>query len=144
VPHRGADEAQILVSQAGRDKELLRLIHGAKRVVYLRTERLTLVPAGNELGQAVQRGVAVSVELPLEVGSTVQDSRLPRILMDLGAVVAFKGDASNSIRGTYLEVDGEVFLYSAAPAELCLPGANVSFVRGQTSRRDQKCNSNSA
>lgn len=121
---------QVLVSQAGRDQVLLGFIRGAKRTVYLRTERLTLVPAGNELGQALQRGVAVSLELPLEAVETAGDARLPQILMGLGAVVAFKGDASRSIRGAYLEVDGEKFLYSAASAANCFPGSYVSFVSG--------------
>ena len=125
---------KIHISQAGRDKALLRLVQGARRTVYLRTERLSLVPAGNELAQAVQRGVAVNLELPLEAGSNADDARLPQLLMDLGAVVAFKGDASRSIRGAYLEVDGEVFLYSAAPAAVCLPGASVSFVSGPLNR----------
>jgi hypothetical protein len=119
-----------MVSQAGRDQALLRLICGARKTIYLRTERLTLVPAGNELAQAVQRGVAVNLELPLEAGGTMGDARLARLLMGLGAVVAFKGDATGSIRGAYLETDGEAFLYSAAPVTIGLPGACVSFVSG--------------
>lgn len=131
---RSPGSAQILISKAGRDQALLRLIQGAKRTVYLQTERLSLVPAGNELAQAVQRGVTVNLELPLEAGSNADDARLPQMLMDLGAVVAFKGDATRSIRGAYLEVDEEAFLYSAAPAAICLPGACVSFVSGPIRR----------
>ena len=124
----GAGGSQILVGQAGRDQALLRLIHGARRSIYLQTEQLTLVPVANELAQAVQRGVAVNLDLPLEVGSG--NSRLLRVLMQLGAVVAFKEDATGSIRGAYLEVDGQTFLYSAAPVTINVPGACVSFVTG--------------
>jgi hypothetical protein len=134
VSRRAGGVHQVVASQAGRDQALLRLIRGARNTVYLLTERLTLVPAGNELAQAVQRGVVVNLELPLEAAGPAGDARLARMLMDLGAVVAFKGDATGSIRGAYLETDGETFLYSAVPVAISLPGACVSFVSGPVPR----------
>jgi hypothetical protein len=122
--------AQTIVSQAGRDQVLIRMLQGAKKSVYLRTEALALVPAGNELAQACQRSVVVTVELPLASGLIGEESRLPRILMDLGAVVIFKSDAVANYRGTYVVVDGTRFLYSAAPLGLSPPGALVSYVAG--------------
>ena len=127
---RGPSQAQAIVSQTGRDQALIRMLQGAKKSVYLRTEALALVPAGNELAQACQRSVAVTVELPLASGLIGEESRLPRILMDLGAVVTFKSDAVVNYRGTYVVVDGTRFLYSAAPLGLSPPGALVSYVAG--------------
>ena len=123
-----------VLSQAGRDQAVIRMLQGARRSVYLRTETLALVPAGNELAQALQRKVSVSMELPLEAGLNGSDSQLPRILMDLGAMVAFKSDATGNYRGTLLVVDGHHFLYSALPLTLSAPGAMVSYVVGPTER----------
>jgi hypothetical protein len=120
----------VVVSHAGRDQALIQLLKGARKSVYLRTEALTLVPAGNELAQAVQRNAAVSVDLPLDAGLSPGGSRLPRMLMDLGAIVTFRGDPSGDYRGTYVVVDGARFLYSAAPLGLSPPGALVSYVAG--------------
>ena len=102
-------------SHAGRDQGLIQLLQGARKSIYLRTEGLTLVPAGNELAQAAQRQAAVTIELPLDTGFSSGGSRLPRMLMELGAVVSFRSDPAWNYRGTYLEIDGERFLYSASP-----------------------------
>ena len=122
------------VSFAGRDQALVRLIQEARRSIYLRTEDLTLVPAGNELAQAVQRMVAVTVELPLAACVSPVDARMPRILMDLGAVVTFRSESAGNYRGAYLEIDGERFLYSASPLTMNPPGSQVSFVVGPIHR----------
>jgi hypothetical protein len=127
-----AAPAALVVSQAGRDEAVIRMLQEARKSVYLRTESLALVPAGNELAQAVQRKVSVMVELPLASGMRVGDSRLSRILMNLGAIVSFKSDVASNYRGTYLVVDGNQFLYSATPLTLSPPGAMVSFVSGPT------------
>jgi len=119
-----------LVSQAGRDQAVIRMLQGARRSVSLRTETLTLVPAGNELAQALQRKVSVNIELPLDASLDAASSQLPRILMDLGAVVAFKSDATGNYRGTLLIVDDRQFMYSALPLTLSAPGARVSYVVG--------------
>ena len=58
----------LVVSHAGRGQALAQLLQGARNSVYLRTEFLALVPAGNELAQAIQRKAFVAVELPLEPG----------------------------------------------------------------------------
>lgn len=126
--------ARTLLSQAGRDQAVIRMLQGARKSVYLRTEALTLVPAGNELAQAVQRRVSVWMELPLEAGLNSAGSQLPRILMDLGAVVAFKNDASGNYRGTLLVVDDRQFLYSASPLTMNKSGAYVSYVAGPVER----------
>ena len=59
---------------------------------------------------------------------------MPRILMDLGAVVAFKSDPAGNYRGTLLVVDDHQFLYSASPLTLSAPGALVSYVVGSVER----------
>ena len=123
-----------IVSQAGRDQALIRMLQGAQRSVYLRTETLALVPAGNELAQALQRKVSVSMELPLDSSLSGTGSQLPRILMDLGAVVAFRSDAIGNYRGTLLVVDDRQFLYSASPLTVGAPGAMVSYVKGPVER----------
>jgi hypothetical protein len=120
----------LIVSHTGRDQALIQLLQGARKSVYLRTEGLSLVPAGNELAQAVQRKAVVTVELPLDAGLSSGGSRLPRMLMDLGAIVTFRSDPSGNYRGTYVVVDGTRFLYSAAPLGLSPPGALVSYVAG--------------
>ena len=126
--------ARTVMSQAGRDQAVIRLLQGARRSVYLRTEALALVPAGNELAQAFQRHASVTVELPLDAGFDPEKSRLPRILMELGAVVTFRSDATANYRGTLLVVDGDRFLYSASPLTLSPPGAMVSYVAGPVER----------
>jgi len=128
--------AALVVSHAGRDQALIQLLQGARKSVYLRTESLALVPVGNELAQAVQRNAAVSVDLPLDAGLSPRGSRLPRILMDLGAIVTFQSDPSGNYRGTYVVVDGSRFLYSAAPLGLSPPGALVSYVTGPVRRKE--------
>lgn len=120
----------IIVSEAGRDQAILRLIQEARASVYLRTERLTLVPAGNELVQAIKRKTTVTVDLPLVAGCDIEAARLPRMLMKQGAVVSFRGDPIGSDRGTFLVVDGDRFLYSATPLTLGATGAPVSYVSG--------------
>ena len=122
--------AALVVSHAGRDQALIQLLQGARKSVYLRTEGLTLVPVGNELAQAVQRKASVTVDLPLDAGLSPGESRLPRMLMDLGAIVTFRSDPSGNHRGTYVVVDSTRFLYSAAPLGLSPPGALVSYVAG--------------
>ncbi|WP_316411543.1 hypothetical protein [Mesoterricola sediminis] len=102
--------------------------------MYLRTEALALVPAANELAQALQRKVSVSVELPMAASLSGEGSQLPRILMDLGAVVVFKSDCAGNYRGTLLVVDDRQFLYSALPLTLSAPGAMVSYVEGAVDR----------
>ena len=119
-----------VLSQAGRDQAVIQMLQGARRSVYLRTEALTLVPAGNELAQALQRTVSVSMELPLDASLNGAGSQLPRILMELGAVVAFKSDSTGNYRGALLVVDDRQFLYSALPLTLSPPGAMVSYVVG--------------
>ena len=123
-----------VLSQAGRDQAVILMLQGARRTVYLRTETLALVPAGNELAQALQRKVSVSMELPLDASLSGAGSNLPRILMDLGAVVAFKSEARGNYRGTLLVVDDRQFLYSALPLTLSAPGAMVSYVKGPVER----------
>jgi hypothetical protein len=110
------------------------MLQGARESVYLRTETLELVPAGNELAQALQRKVSVTVELPLDASLNGVGSQLPRILMDLGAVVSFKSDTTGNHRGTLLVVDDRQFLYSALPLTLSVPGAMVSYVKGPLDR----------
>ena len=122
--------AKTIVSDAGRDQAVIRMIQGARRGVYLRTESLALVPVGNELAQALQRKASVTMDLPLDAGLNSATSQLFRILMDLGAVVAFKSDAAGNYRGTFLVVDDREFLYSASPLTLSPPGAKVSYVVG--------------
>lgn len=122
--------AELVVSHAGRDQAVIQLLQGAQKSVYLRTEGLALVPVGNELAQAVQRNAAVSVDLPLDAGLSPGGSRLPRMLMDLGANVTFRSDPSENYCGTYVVVDGTRFLYSATPLGLSTPGALVSYVAG--------------
>ena len=124
-------QARAQVSQAGRDHAMIRMLQGARTSVYLRTESLTLTPVGNELAQAVQRKVPVTVELPLASGMSQVDSRLPRLLMDLGAVVTFKSDSALNYRGSYVVVDGHQFLYSATPLGFSPTGALVSYVAGE-------------
>lgn len=124
----------LIVSQAGRDQAALRLIGEARTSIYLRTERLTLIPAGNELVQAIQRKAAVTLELPLGSGCDVEASQLPLILMEQGAVVSYRSDPAASGKGTFLVVDGNRFLYSAMPLTLCEPGAQVSYVAGPLGR----------
>jgi hypothetical protein len=125
-----AAPAALVVSHAGRDQALIHLLQGARKSVYLRTEGLELVPAGNELAQAVQRNAAVKLELPLNAGLSPEGSQLPRMLMEVGAVVTFRSDQACNYRGTYLEIDGERFLYSASPLIVNSPGALVSYVAG--------------
>lgn len=122
--------ARIQVSQTGRDHALIRLLQSARTSVYLRTESLTLPPVGNELAQAVQRKVPVTVDLPLAAGTNPVECRLPRLLMDLGATVTFKSDPASNYRGSYMVVDGHKFQYSAAPLGYSPPGALVSYVAG--------------
>ena len=92
---------------------------------------MTLTPVGNELAQAIQRKVPVTVELPLASGMNPVESRLPRLLMDLGAMVTFKSDPASNYRGSYVVVDGHQILYSAAPLGYSPPGALVSYVVGE-------------
>lgn len=124
----------LTVSQTGRDQAILGLIQQARTSVYLRTESLTLVPAGNELVQALQRNVAVTVDLPLKAGFNAENSRLPRLLMAQGAVVTFRGDPALDDRGTFLIMDGGRFLYSGSPLTLSVPGARVAYVAGPFGR----------
>lgn len=133
-PVQEAKAAALIVSQAGRDQAFLRLIREARTSVFLRTECLTLVPAGNELIQAIQRKVTVTVDLPLASGYGAEASHLPRLLMGQGAVVTFRGDPAANDRGTFLVVDGIRFLYSATPLTLNVPGAQVSYVAGPLER----------
>jgi phosphatidylserine/phosphatidylglycerophosphate/cardiolipin synthase-like enzyme len=126
----GRERGAVVVSHSGRDQALVRLIQGARRSISVRTECLTLTPVGNELAQAFQRGVSVRVELPLQVGTSAAESRLPRILMELGAPVSFRSDPAGNYRGAYLEVDGRTFFYSAAPLAPNGQGALVSYVAG--------------
>lgn len=122
--------APLVVSQRGRDQEAFNLVKQAKRTITVRTESLTMVPFVNELAQAQQRGVKVSVLLPLEAG--VKDDRLGNLLMSIGAVVQWKEDGNScSYKGAYIEVDEERFLYSAVPMKPVVPGASVSFVSGK-------------
>jgi len=123
-------EARTVISQAGRDQAVIRLLQGARRCVYLRTEALALVPVGNELVQALQRQVSVTMELPLDAGLNSGRSQLPQILMDMGAVVEFRSDLVGNYRGTLLVVDEREFLYSATPLTFSIPGTMVSFVAG--------------
>jgi hypothetical protein len=123
-----------LLSQAGRDQAVIQMLQDTRTSVYLRTEGLTLVPVGNELAQALQRKVSVTMELPLNASLKCADSQLSRILMDLGAVVTFKSDAIGNYRGTLLVVDDRQFLYSASPLTLNTPGALVSYVVGPIER----------
>ena len=122
----------VQVSLAGRDHALIRFLRSARGSITVRTESLTLTPVGNELAQAVQRKASVAVELPLEAGLNPLESRLPRLLMELGAVVSFRSDPAASYRGAYVVVDGNRFFYSAAPLAPSPPGAQVSFVAGST------------
>lgn len=122
----------VVISQRGRDQEAFRMVKDAKRTIKVRTESLTMVPFANELAQAQQRGVKVFLDLPLEEG--MKDARLGLTLIDLGAVVQWKGDrVSGDHQGTYIEVDGERFLYSAAPLTPAIPGASVGYVCGPIS-----------
>jgi len=129
-----AAAAALVVSHAGRDQALIQVLQGARRSVYLRTEGLSLIPAGNEIAQAVQRKVAVTVELPMDAALSPGGSQLPQLLMALGAVVVFRSDPAGNYRGTYLEIDGDRFLYSASPLGLNPPGAMVSYVSGPICR----------
>jgi hypothetical protein len=106
------------------------LIQEARTSVFLWTECLVLVPVGNELIQAIQRKVTVTVDLPLASGSSGEGSQLPRLLMEEGAFITFRGDQASNDRGTFLVVDGDRFLYSAMPLTLSLPGARVAYVSG--------------
>ena len=128
---RRSKQTALIVSQSGRDLAILGMIHEAKNSVYVRTERLTLIPAGNEMVQAIQRKAAVTVDLPLGTGCDAEASQLPRLLMEQGAVVSLRSDPSAGGRGTYLVVDGHRFLYSAAPLTVVTPGAQVSYVAGE-------------
>ena len=120
----------LIVSQVGRDKAILRMIQEARTSVYLRTERLTLVPAGSELLRAIQRKASVTIDLPLRSGCAAEAARLPYLLMEQGAVVSFRSDPAACDRGTFLVVDGARFIYSATPLTLSVPGAQVSYVTG--------------
>lgn len=124
----------VVVSLSGRDQALVVLLRQAKKSVYLRTESLELIPAGNELAQARQRQILVTVDLPLQAGMAGMGSQLTRILMELGAIVTFRSDAALSYSGTYLEVDGESFLYSAHPLVQAPQGSRVSYVIGPLRR----------
>lgn len=127
------DGPSVVVSQRGRDQEAFRLVQSAKRTITVRTECLSMLPFANELGQAQQRGVKVSVFLPIDDG--VRDARIGNFLSHVGAVVQWQGDSiTGNHRGAYLEIDGERFLYSAAPLTLAVPGANVGYVSGPISR----------
>jgi phosphatidylserine/phosphatidylglycerophosphate/cardiolipin synthase-like enzyme len=118
----GRDRGAVLVSHSGRDQALVRLIQGARRSICVRTECLTLTPIGNELAQAFQRGVSVRIELPLQAGTSAAESRLPRILMELGAQVSFRSDPAWNYRGAYLELDGRTFFYPILGKPPALPG----------------------
>lgn len=133
-PVREPKAAALVVSEAGRDQALLRFLQDARTSVFLRTECLTLNPAGNELLQALQRKVTVTVDLPLSSGYGAEASQLPRLLMGQGAVVTFRGDPTANDRGTFLVVDGNRFLYSAMPVILSVPGARVAYVAGPLGR----------
>lgn len=122
--------AAIVVSLKGRDQALIQLLKGARKSVYLRSEGLTIVPVGNELAQAIQRKAIVSVDLPLDAGLNPEGSKLPRLLMEMGAIVTFRSAPPENHRGTYVVVDGTRFLYSAAGLRLSPPGALVSYVVG--------------
>lgn len=132
-PERSPEPIPWVISQRGRDREVFRLIQSAKRTITIRTESLRMVPLVNELCQAQQNGKQVSVFLPLEDGQA--DARLGNSLIGLGAVVQWKEDltASNYL-GAYVEVDGERFLYSAAPLTPTTPGANIGYVSGAIMR----------
>lgn len=131
--HRSGEGFPVVVSQRGRDQELFRLVKAAKRTITIRTECLGMVPLVNELGLAQQRGVKVSVFLPLDDG--LKDARLGAALISLGSLVQWKEDLNGgSYRGAYLEVDEDRFLYSAAPLTPVAPGASVSYVSGPISR----------
>ena len=127
-------QPRTIISQAGRDRAVVNLLQSAKKSVYLRTEGLTLVPVGNELAQAIQRQASITVELPLDVCLSPSDSRLPRIFMELGALVTFKSDPSSNYRGTLLVVDEAKFLYSASALTVSPSGTQVSYVMGQMER----------
>ena len=90
-----------------------------------------MTPVDNQLAQAIQRKVPVTVDLPLASGTYPVDSRLPRLLMDLGAMVTFKRDPALNYRGSYVVVDGHEFLYSAAPLGFSPPGALVRMLPGK-------------
>lgn len=121
-------QAPIVLSQAGRDQALIWMLKGARRTIYLRSKGLALVPVGNELAQALQRGTTVVVELPLCSATSCLDSRLATMIMELGAVVTFRDDAARQDQGTLLVIDGTRFLYSASPLILSSPGSEVSYV----------------
>lgn len=116
--------------QAGRDQALIEFIRSAKKSVVVRTDSLTLVPVGNELGLVQQKGVPVSMEFPVEAGDIGRDTRLVQVLMELGATASFKSDSTWNYKGAYVVVDGLRYFYSASPLDQCPKGARVSFVVG--------------
>jgi hypothetical protein len=116
--------------QSGRDQALIDFIKCAKKSVLVRTDSLTLVPVGNELGLAQQRGVPVTMDFPVEAGEVGRDTRLVRVLIELGATASFKSDSTWNYSGAYVVVDGSRYFYSASPLDQCPKGARVSFVVG--------------
>lgn len=116
--------------QSGRDQALIDFIKCAKKSVLVRTDSLTLVPVGNELGLAQQRGVPVTMDFPVEAGEVGRDTRLVQVLIELGATASFKTDSTWNYSGAYVVVDGTRYFYSASPLDQCPKGARVSFVVG--------------
>ncbi len=130
VNRRGVAQDPWTFSMAGRDRAVVLALQGTRRSIYVRTERLSLVPVANELAQGLQRGVSVTVDLPLEAGWDRETSQVCRVLMGLGAVVTFREGATVTCRGAYLEMDGERFIYSATGLVPCPRCRAASYVLG--------------
>jgi len=116
-----------LYSRSGRDRALIRQIRSAQQTVFVRTRRFALVPIANELLQVLQARKAVRLELPLGEAHHLE---LIQILMAQGAVVEWSSEPAAAYEGTYLLVDGQRALYSAAPLDYGIPGIPRSFMEG--------------
>lgn len=116
-------------SQSGRDAALIALLHSAKKSIYVRTELMDCAPIANVLLQCQQNGVPVHVELPAR--GNVNTEIIINTLAKCGGTFELTSQAASSYEGCYVLVDGQEWLYSAAPLNYGQPGVPRSFVRGR-------------
>lgn len=126
--HQKAEARKVKITDRGRDRELLGMIRGAKKEVYLKTQKLEIEPIWEALREAGARGVRVEIAFPQ---SPKLDMKWITDVVTNHASVCIdpRADWANMDSGTVAYIDGE-FLYSAADLGYAMPGAQRSYVRG--------------
>ena len=114
-------------NETGRDSELLKMIKGAKKTIFLKTGRLDVAPIWDALAAAGMRGVGVELFCPNVMGA--QRDRIVQLASAHGTVM-LDPRPEWTWSGTVLFVDGDV-MYSASDLSYAMPGVQRSYVRGK-------------